>query len=135
MPDRAFIDTNIFVYLASDNDDDKKDIAKDVINHYDCVISTQVTNELSNVLIKKFSKTTSEVETIISAMEATCEIALLTSETTRTALAIHNRYGYSFYDSLILASALDNNCRYVISEDLQGGQVINGKLTIFNPFW
>ena len=73
MPDRAFIDTNIFVYLTSDNDDDKKDIAKDVINRYDCVISTQVTNELSNILIKKFSKTTSEVETIISAMEATCE--------------------------------------------------------------
>ena len=121
MPDRAFIDTNIFVYLNSGTDIDKMNIAKDVINRYDCVISTQVANELCNVLIKKFSRTTNDVKTVIDAIEASCEVALLTMETTKNALDMQDRYGFSFYDALIISSALENNCRYVISEDLQSG--------------
>ena len=76
----------------------------------------------------------SDVDTVINAMEASCEVALLTLETTRTALDIQDTYGYSFYDALILSSALENNCSYVISEDLQSGQMISGKLTIVNPY-
>ena len=103
MPDRAFIDTNIFVYLNSDTDLDKNEKAKDVLNRYDCVVSTQVTNELCNVLIKKFGRSTEEIHESISAMETVCDIAILTVETTKNALNIHRRYGYSFYDALILS--------------------------------
>ena len=92
MPDRAFIDTNIFVYLNSGTDIEKMNVARDVLNSYDCVISTQVTNELCNVLIKKFSRTKNDVDTVINAMEASCEVALLTLETTRNALAIQDKY-------------------------------------------
>jgi len=51
----------------------------------------------------------------------------------RRALEIKPRYGYSFYDSLIIAAALTAGCRRVYSEDLQHGQRI-GQLTIVNPF-
>jgi len=134
MPDKAFIDTNIFVYIHSVTDKEKQNVARDVLNRYDCVISTQVTNELCNVFIKKFSMPAADIETVINAMEASCEVALLTLETTRNALDIQDRYGYSFYDALILAAALDSGCRYIISEDLQYGQLIDDKLTIINPF-
>ena len=134
MPDRAFIDTNIFVYTNSDTDIDKRDKARSVLNNYDCIISTQVTNELSNVLGRKFSKSADEIKAILTAMETVCDIAVLTLETTRSALDIQTRYNYSFYDALILSTALENNCRYVISEDLQDRQIIEGRLTILNPF-
>jgi len=134
MPDRAFIDTNIFVYLNSDTDQDKMEKAKSVINSHDCVVSTQVANELCSVLTKKFSRIAEEVEEIITVMESVCDVAVLTLETTKTALSLQGRYGFSFYDALILSAAIDYNCKYVISEDLQDGQIIEGKLTIINPF-
>jgi predicted nucleic acid-binding protein len=50
------------------------------------------------------------------------------------ALRIHGRYSISFYDSLMVAAALKGNCKYLISEDMQDGLVIEGKLTIVNIF-
>ena len=134
MPDKAFIDTNVFVYLNTDTEPDKIEKARSVINRYDCVVSTQVANELCNVLTRKFSIKANEINDIILVMESVCDVAHLTLETTKKALDIHDRYGYSYYDSLILSTALDHNCKYVISEDLQEGQIIEGKLTIINPF-
>src|SRR5690606_22257862 len=48
-------------------------------------------------------------------------------------LDVQSRYGYGFYDSLILAAALEAGCARVYSEDLKDGQQIHG-LTIRNPF-
>ena len=50
------------------------------------------------------------------------------------ALALMARYGFSIYDSLIVAAALSANCTTLHSEDLQHGQVIDGRLTVRNPF-
>ena len=51
----------------------------------------------------------------------------------RHAIDIRFRYGYRFYDSMIIAAALELNCRILYTEDLQHGQKI-GQLTIENPF-
>jgi predicted nucleic acid-binding protein len=56
------------------------------------------------------------------------------SDTLRDAIRIADKYGYSLYDSLILSSALAVGCKIVYSEDMQNGQVIDGGLTIVNPF-
>jgi len=50
------------------------------------------------------------------------------------ALDIAEQYGYSFYDSMILAAALHAGCRRVYTEDLQAGQKIKDQLLIVNPF-
>ena len=50
------------------------------------------------------------------------------------ALGIHERYGYAYYDSLMIASALEHNCQHLLTEDMAGGQVIEGRLTIQNIF-
>jgi predicted nucleic acid-binding protein len=134
MSGRAFIDTNVFVYLNSENDPEKQQAAKDAINSYDCVVSTQVANELSNVLLRKYKKPVTEIKATIEAVEAVCYVALTTLATTDKALDLHSMYGYSFYDSLILASAIENECKYVISEDLHAGAVIDEKTTILNVF-
>ena len=44
-----------------------------------------------------------------------------------------SRYGFGFYDSLIVAAALDAGCKTLYSEDLQHGQRVEG-VTIINPF-
>ncbi len=50
------------------------------------------------------------------------------------ALQIHFKYLYSYYDSLIIAAALDCNCTILYSEDLKHNQIIENTLTILNPF-
>jgi predicted nucleic acid-binding protein len=54
--------------------------------------------------------------------------------TIHTALDIRERYSFSWYDSLIVAAALEANCDTLYSEDMQNSQVINGRLSIVNPF-
>jgi predicted nucleic acid-binding protein len=49
-------------------------------------------------------------------------------------LNIAERYGFSFYDSLIISSALQSGCTVLYSEDMQHGQKIDGQLLISNPF-
>jgi predicted nucleic acid-binding protein len=50
------------------------------------------------------------------------------------ACQIAGKYGFSLYDSLIVAAALESNCSVLYSEDLQDGQAIEGKLTVKNQF-
>lgn len=38
-------------------------------------------------------------------------------------------YGYSYYDRVMLASALENNCSVIMTEDMNNGQIINDMLT------
>ena len=55
-------------------------------------------------------------------------------ETVRRCMDIKERYGYSWWDSLVLASALDSGCTVLYSEDMQSRQVVEGSLRIVNPF-
>ncbi len=76
----------------------------------------------------------SEIEEALVAIRTFCAkprpIELSTHE---SALHISARYGFSFYDSLIVASALESRCKVLYTEDLQPGQVIEGRLTVTNP--
>jgi predicted nucleic acid-binding protein len=54
--------------------------------------------------------------------------------THQSAVAIAHRYGFAFYDALIIASALEAGCSSLLSEDLHDRQVIEDRLTIRNPF-
>jgi predicted nucleic acid-binding protein len=55
-------------------------------------------------------------------------------DTITQALALAQKYKYSYYDSLILAAALSAGCETLATEDMQHGQVVEGLLTIRNPF-
>lgn len=132
MKDKVFLDTNIFVYMQSAIEIEKRDICMGIIDKYDCHTSTQVFNEVSNVMIKKLKMQISEVKQIITAIHNNCKVSLVNYETVQKALDINDRYNYSFYDSLILAAAIFSKCDYVFSEDLQDGQIIENTLKIVN---
>jgi len=63
-----------------------------------------------------------------------CLVTTISITTIHTALDIRERYNFSWYDSLILAAALEGGCDTLYSEDMQNGQEINGQLRIVNPF-
>jgi predicted nucleic acid-binding protein len=134
MKGKVFLDTNIFVYTQSVIEPQKKSLSLEVLEQYDCTVSTQVLNELCNVFTKKFNLPIKSIGEIIKAINLSCNVSLVTMKTIEAALDIKERYGYSYYDSLILASALECNCDYLLSEDMNDGQVIDKQLEIVNIF-
>jgi predicted nucleic acid-binding protein len=134
MNDKAFIDTNIFIYLYSEDEIQKQDISQRAVCKFDCIISTQVLNEFSNVCIGKLNKSTEEVELAVSELTEQCTVLIIDEHNIKQALDIHKRYGYKYFDCLMLASALNSDCKYFITEDMSNGQIIDGKLTIINIY-
>ena len=131
---RAFVDTNVIVYLYSQADELKRNRAHSVMKLYDCQISTQVLNEFSHVCTKKWRFTKEKTQNLIKQICLYCDVAYIYEDTIGKALAIHEKYRYSYYDSLIIASALEHDCQYLLTEDMADGQVIEGQLTIQNIF-
>ena len=135
MPDRVFLDTNIIVYLYSVDEDDKRDISFKFVNSADCITSIQAMNEASNVWFKKYSLLKHEIVKYLDEIECVCEdVMLVHRKTIDLAMDIKDRYGYSFFDCLMLASAIEAKCTVILTEDMQDGQVIDGTLKITNPF-
>ncbi len=59
----------------------------------------------------------------------------LNTNTLDQTLKIVETYGFSFWDSMMVAAALNNHCSILYSEDLQHSQTIEGRLQIINPFF
>ncbi|MCL2188521.1 MAG: PIN domain-containing protein [Defluviitaleaceae bacterium] len=135
MSDKVFLDTNILIYLYSEDEPNKRDIAYNYVNNADCVTSVQAMNEASNVWGKKYRLHKNEIMKYLNEIEKICEdVILVRRKTINHALEIQNVYGYSFYDCLMLASAVEMGCTIILTEDMQNGQVINDTLIITNPF-
>jgi predicted nucleic acid-binding protein len=134
MRGKVFLDTNVLIYTQSESEPEKRMTALKTFEKYNCCTSTQVFNEMSNVLIKKAKMKVNEVKQIIAAVNERCEISTVTFETVQKALDIKEKCGYSYYDCLILACALLSECNYVFSEDLHDGQILDNNLEIVNVF-
>ncbi len=134
MSDRIFMDTNIWIYLYSD--DTKSEIAEHLINRYfeHIVISTQVLGECFSILTKKRIKTSEEAKEIVNDMAMAYLTIGIDWFSVLKALDIHTRYQYAYYDSLIIASALERNCSILYTEDMQHDQIIEHQLRIIDPF-
>ena len=126
-----FFDTNVLVYAQQAGA--KADRANDLLSQGG-FITVQVLNELANVLRKKFNRDWSDVEAVLDDIRDALEEPLpLTLVTHRAALQIARDHSLSFYDAMIVASALEGGCSVLVSEDLQNGRAF-GALTIKNPF-
>jgi predicted nucleic acid-binding protein len=132
--DRVFIDTNIFIYIQRTDEPDKTRIAERAIDFFDCVASTQVLNEICNILTRKFPSPKEEVSRVLDSIKESCIIQTVTNDFPEKALDYHFRYSISYYDALMIAAAVESHCKYLISEDMQDGLIIDGKLQIVNIF-
>jgi len=127
-----FLDTNVVLYVLSD-DVRKAETAQKLLKRSPTV-SVQVLNELSNVCSRKLGMQPHEVADVSSAVQTWCVVEELRTEHHMLALSVMQEHRVSYYDSLIIASALIANCSTLYSEDLHHGMKIAKRLTVRNPF-
>lgn len=128
-----FVDTNIVIYSLS-RDETKRNIALSILADRP-VMSVQVLSEAANIMRRKLGFDVNAIEAITERFSQSCsQLQPLTLQTLKDGLGIAKRYGFSHYDSLIVAAALQADCTVLYSEDMQHGQIIDDRLTITNPF-
>ena len=136
MNDKLFIDSNVWIYLFTNEDNIKCKIAEHFIQENSLknilVISYQVLNEVTNVLKRK-KFTEYEIRFIIESISNICVIQDYSKEILLQASELRENHHFSLWDSLIVSCASSSGCRFLISEDMQNNMVIN-RLTIKNVF-
>ncbi len=133
----SFIDTNVFIYLFDETSVEKSRIAEELIqqaleNGSGC-ISYQVVQETLNIVTRKLKASPEEARRLLDNVLEPLWRVNPSRVLFRRGLELQSRYKFGFYDSLIIAAALDAGCRILYTEDLQHGQQVEG-VTIINPF-
>ena len=129
---RTFVDTNVILYLFTDNDR-RKEIVTSLLSSAN-IISTQVVNENVNVCLRKLKFGKEEAYAHGKSLLDIFSVVNLFPSTITMAFHLSVKYGFSYWDSLIVATALENNCEILLSEDMQDGLLVENKLKIINPF-
>lgn len=127
-----FLDSNIVLYSLGD-DEAKRTIAQSLLETRPW-ISTQVISECSHVLRRKQAMKPSGVAAILETLLLAVRYIEVNLVDVRQAWSLAQRYGFSHYDSLIVATALKARCTTLYTEDLQHDQLIDGQLRLCNPF-
>ncbi len=136
MTGKVFIDTNVLCYLYSDTEQLKRDECLNLIDELrkstQLVWSTQVVQEFYNTLSQKRKISPYLVKLEIERFSR-FELVINTMDTILRAIDIQQMNQLSFWDSLIVSAAKQAKCSYILSEDLNAGQVIEG-MQIKTPF-
>jgi predicted nucleic acid-binding protein len=133
MPGKAFLDTNVLIYAVTQND--ARSARAEELLASGGVVSVQILNEFTAVARRKLLMPWVEVEEAVEAFLVLCPSPVpVTLEIHEAARAIAEKLGCNIYDALVVAAALEAGCTTLYSEDFQDGQVIEGKLTVRNPF-
>ena len=131
--ERVFFDTNILLYTIGQHD--ARTPTAEALLARGGVISVQVLNELASVAHRKLQMSWPEVTEALDAIRILCPSPLpITAEMHDDALRLAGQHGFHIDDALIVAAALEADCATLYTEDMQSDQVIDGRLTIHNPF-
>jgi predicted nucleic acid-binding protein len=128
----SFFDTNVLVYFAS-GEADKADRVEALLVEGGAV-SVQVLNELALVCRRKFGFSWDEAWEALRRVRAALDVYAVDLAVHEAGLGVAERYKLSLYDSMLLAAALLAGCGTFWSEDLQDGLVVEGQLSVRNPF-
>jgi len=131
----CFVDTNIWLYaFIKTQDPEKTVIAKSVLEISEIVISTQIINEMCVNLIKKVMFSEQDIQRLIRSLYKRNTVYELSEDVLNKASQIREKHAFSYWDSIVAASALDCDAEYLITEDMQNQFVLESRLTIINPF-
>jgi len=132
-----FLDTNVFIYLFDDAEERKRAVAErivsDALARGHAVVSHQVVQETLNVMTLELGAGTDDARRFLEAVLDPLWQIGPSADLYGAALDVRGRYGFSFYDALIVASVRAAGCTRLLSENLQHGQRVGG-LTIVDPF-
>jgi len=136
--DKIFVDTNVLVYAFDISAGIKHKKAEEIVGNCwrleNGIISSQVLEELFVCLTKKIpAPIDSGIARQIIKDFLKWKTVVVGGDIILEAIDIHERYKYSFWDSMIIASALDGEANIIFSEDFSNQQAIDG-IIIKNPF-
>ncbi len=132
MPADVFFDSNTLLYLLGD--DVTKAERTEQLLAAGGVVSVQVLNEILNVCVRKYKLDWEKTDALLAAVRAACEVVPLTRATHDQGRYLTERYQLSVYDAMIVAAAQEASAKWLYSEDMQDGLVVEGGLTVRNPF-
>ncbi len=131
----VFIDTNVWLYAFIESGDGKKSArARQTMKLVAPVVSTQVIHEVCVNLIKKAGFSEEQIRGLVTDFYQKYPVIEIDQTLILHASRLREHYGFSYWDSLIVAGALEAGVEWLYSEDMQNNLKVNGRLTIFNPF-
>jgi len=138
MGEKIFVDSNVWIYLFTSNEISKNSVARSYIaenslNNNILVISYQVLNEVAAVLKSKKMFSEEKIRFVVETMLDLCVVQDFTKKILLKASVLREEHAFSYWDSLIVATAAEANCNKLSSEDMQHGRKILG-LKIHNIF-
>lgn len=134
MSDKVFIDSNILIYAYSIDEPAKQKIVDQLLDQYQhIIISTQTINEFINVALKKKKLNHQQISLAIKEFFSIFSVEIINAATIQKAIEISHQHHYSYFDSLIIASAIITQCSLLYTEDMHHQHTIE-QITIINPF-
>jgi predicted nucleic acid-binding protein len=135
---RVFVDTNIFLYAALEDDfqQGKRTGAVNLLKGFSdkiVYINTQVLHEFYSVMLRH-GVSDEAIHELLNAIIGETKVSVIKVNTVKRCWDMRLKYRYNYWDCLIMASALENDCGILYAEDLQHGQIIEKSPMIVNPF-
>jgi len=135
MKERVFIDSNIWIYALAPEDNSQyrriMTVLKKAFRDADVVVSFQVINEVCFYL-KKNGFSEDKIRKIILSFSRRCVVNDFSRDLLLQASALRKLHTFSYWDSLILASAIEAECQALYTEDMQDGRTVE-TVRIINP--
>ena len=136
MTEKYFIDSNVWLYLFADDDSDKKARADTFLSERtgrDALFTSwQVVNEVWSNLLRK-GKSDEVAREMAEHILQSCQLVDFSYGLLVSAHGLRLRNTLHFWDSLIIAAALESDSDILVSEDMQDGRTF-GRLTVRNIF-
>jgi len=134
MSGKSFVVTNVLLYAMMESDNEKSSRAKSVLTKSNLILSIQVVNELAFNLLKKSNISESTLSDIIRILFEDFQVVVVDKQILFQALELRHKFSFSYWDSLIVSSAILSGCDILFAEDMQHGLTIHNQLQIVNPF-
>ncbi|MBL8675978.1 MAG: PIN domain-containing protein [Alphaproteobacteria bacterium] len=134
---RLTLDTNILIYAIDRDAKDKHERAISIVDqamHLDCVLTLQALCEFYSAATRKKHANHDEASSFIKELMVIFPVIASSSKTLSLALKTMERNSLSFWDALLWATAKENSCSLIISEDFQDNFILGG-VKIKNPFY
>ncbi len=130
----VFVDTNIWLYMMDESDEVKQNLSKRLINKNSVVITTQILNEISVNLIKKYGYTEMMIRGFVEKVYEKHKVIDMNAKIFNTASLFREKYYLGYWDSVVIASAYETGAAMVYSDKIKDGLVIEGRLGVINPY-
>ena len=117
MENNVFMDTNILLYAYSDTEIERKETALSLLEQEKVYFSTQVINEFIWIMNRKFNVNMNSLKLISEGIFEMYKVVLIDKASITTATDISSKYKFSYWDSLMIASAIASNCNILYTEE------------------